>query len=77
LLFTPVPSIANVEYCPAGSVTIALLTALGALAGPIANEAPPKLTVDPNKFAEYALPLRSTPPLEANVVPSATSPIKL
>jgi hypothetical protein len=76
LPFTAVASIVQLEIAPAGSATVALLTASGAFAGPKANVVPLYVTVVPSRLAEYPCPVWSNPP-EVNVVPSVTIPLRL
>jgi hypothetical protein len=75
LPFTAVASIAKLANWPAGSVTVVLVTTLLTFGDPSVNDVPSALTVDPSRFAEYAFPAPSNPPV--NVVPSLTIPILL
>lgn len=67
----------SVENLPAGSATVVLLTAPGALGAPKLNGVPAAVTTVPRRLAEYARPPPSRPlPLKKRA-PSVTRPITL
>ena len=69
LSFTPVASILSAVNCPDGRVIVALSTASAAFDGPMLNVVLLHVTDDPNRLAEYALPVPSRPPV-LKLVPS-------
>ncbi len=69
LPFTPVASIFSPVNWPDGRVIVALSTASNAFDGPMLNVVLLHVTDDPNRFAEYAEPVPSRPPV-LKLVPS-------